>query len=103
VVVVAKDLTPELVAEGLVREIVHVVQTRRKSLDLEFTERIDLRFATPSVALRSAIEAHLDYVSAETLAATVDFLSGDALAGTVEEFDIDGHPVRIDLSRRSET
>jgi len=43
VVVVASGLTPDLVAEGLVREVVHAVQTQRKALDLEFTDRIELR------------------------------------------------------------
>ena len=56
VVVVANELTPDLVAEGLVREVVHAVQTRRKTLDLEFTDRIELAFATPSAELRAALE-----------------------------------------------
>ena len=40
VVVVASQLTPELVAEGLVREVVHAVQSQRKALDLDFTGRV---------------------------------------------------------------
>jgi len=97
VVVVAKDLTPELVAEGLVREVVHAVQTRRKTLDLEFTERIELAFASTSGELREAIEAHLDYVAAETLATTAS-VSADEPAGG-ERIEIDGHPLVIDVRR----
>jgi isoleucyl-tRNA synthetase len=93
VVVVAKDLTPALVAEGLVREVVHAVQTRRKALDLEFTQRIDLVFATPSAELRAAIEAHLDYVAAETLAERATFAAD--LAG--EPLELDGHPLVIEV------
>jgi isoleucyl-tRNA synthetase len=93
VVVVAKELTPELVAEGLVREVVHAVQTRRKALDLEFTDRITLAFATPSAELRAALEAHLDYVSAETLAAAASVSDGAAIEG--ESVEIDGHPLVI--------
>jgi isoleucyl-tRNA synthetase len=88
VVVVASELTPELIAEGLVREVVHAVQTRRKALDLEFTDRIDLTFATPSPELRAALETHVDYVAAETLA-TQATVTADAIAG--EAIDIDGH------------
>jgi isoleucyl-tRNA synthetase len=97
VVVVAKDLTPELVAEGLVREVVHAVQTRRKALDLEFTDRIELAFATPSTELRAALEAHLDYVSAETLAATAS-VAAEPPADAGETVDIDGHPLSLKVA-----
>jgi isoleucyl-tRNA synthetase len=90
VVVVARDLTPELVAEGLVREVVHAVQSQRKSLDLEFTDRIELVFATDSPDLRAALETHRDYVAAETLATHVGF--GPVAAPVI---DIDGHALGI--------
>ncbi len=95
VVVVAKEVSPELIAEGLVREVVHAVQTRRKALDLEFTDRIELVFATPSTELRAAVEAHLEYVAAETLAERATFTT--TLAG--EPIDIDGHPLVMDVIR----
>jgi len=95
VVVVASQLTPELVAEGLVREVVHAVQSERKTLDLDFTARIELDFATDSAVLRSALEAHLDYVAAETLAtrASCRPLAADA----PPPIDIDGHPLAITI------
>ena len=97
VVVVASQLTPELVAEGLVREVVHAVQSERKTLDLDFTARIELEFATDSAALRSALETHLDYVAAETLAtraACRPLTGGPAAAAPI---DIDGHPLAITI------
>jgi isoleucyl-tRNA synthetase len=97
VVVVAKDLTPALVAEGLVREVVHAVQTRRKALDLEFTDRIKLAFATPSAELRAALEAHLDYVSAETLASTATVMA-EMPANAGDAVEIDGHPLVIGVA-----
>ena len=93
----AKELTPDLVAEGLVREVVHAVQTRRKALDLEFTDRIELTFATPSADLRAALEAHLDYVSAETLAATAT-VAAEELPDAGEAIEIDGHPLSIKIA-----
>jgi isoleucyl-tRNA synthetase len=98
VVVVAKDLTPALVAEGLVREVVHAVQTRRKALDLDFTDRITLDFATPSAELRAALEAHLDYVSAETLAAAAAVTADGSGSQDGENVDIDGHPLVIKVT-----
>jgi isoleucyl-tRNA synthetase len=93
VVVVASQLTPDLVAEGLVREVVHAVQSQRKTLDLEFTDRIDLRFETASPELRAAIERHVDYVAAETLASTAAF--GTLPDATAAAIDVDGHPLVI--------
>jgi len=46
VVIISSELTPELLAEGQVREVIHAVQSQRKTLDLEFTDRIELGFAT---------------------------------------------------------
>ena len=97
VVVVASQLTPDLVAEGLVREVVHAVQSQRKMLDLEFTDRIELAFETASPDLRAAIERHLDYVASETLATSAGF---DRLDGaTLESLDVDGHPLTIAIRR----
>jgi isoleucyl-tRNA synthetase len=93
VVVVASQLTPDLVAEGLVREVVHAIQSQRKTLDLEFTDRIALGFETSSAALRSALERHLDYVTGETLADSATFAPLPDAA--TETHDLDGHPLTI--------
>ena len=93
VVVVASQLSPELVAEGLVREVVHAIQSQRKALDLEFTDRITLGFETPAADLRAALERHLDYVTGETLADSAAF---GPLPGAVSEtHDLDGLPLTI--------
>ena len=97
VVVVAKELTPALIAEGLVREVVHVVQTMRKSLDLDFTDRIDLGFETASADLRAALEAHRADVALETLAVRAAF--GPVEGGVAEEHDIDGHPLTLTIKK----
>jgi len=96
VVVIAKELTPDLVAEGLVREVVHVIQTRRKELDLDFTDRIDLVFGTESAELRAALERHRDYVAGETLAASIRFAAPQAAA---ELHDVDGHQLSIAVTK----
>ncbi|MFM7108410.1 MAG: DUF5915 domain-containing protein, partial [Planctomycetaceae bacterium] len=96
VVVVAAELTPDLVAEGLVREVVHAVQTQRKALDLDFTDRIEVAFATDSAALKAALERHLDYVAAETLATGATVTAG---AGAGETVDIDGHALAITIRK----
>ena len=72
------DLTPELVQEGLAREVVRRVQDLRKQADLDIADRIHLYYqATP--ALTAAIENYRDYVMGETL--TVELLAKPAPQG----------------------
>jgi isoleucyl-tRNA synthetase len=81
-----------------VREVVHAVQSQRKTLDLEFTDRIELGFETASADLQSALEKHLDYVAGETLATSATF--GPLAGGTSESLDLDGHPLTITLRKK---
>jgi isoleucyl-tRNA synthetase len=68
------QLTPELIAEGRAREVVNRIQSARKDLDLAYTDRIRVRYrAAPE--LGAAIEAHREFIAAETLA--VDLAPGD--------------------------
>ena len=93
VVVVSTELSPELIAEGLVREVIHAVQSVRKTLDLEFTQRIELALCTPAALLAGAIAAHRDTIAAETLATAVVDVAIEG--GSREQLDIDGHPLMI--------
>jgi isoleucyl-tRNA synthetase len=78
------DLTPELVQEGLAREFVRRVQDLRKSADLDVADRIDL-FVEASAGLRSAIEAHREYITAETLTSNLVFGSPPQEASVVDD------------------
>jgi isoleucyl-tRNA synthetase len=61
------ELTPELVAEGLVRDLVRGVQSLRKERGLAVTDRIRLELSG-SEELRRAIEAFQERLTGETLA-----------------------------------
>ena len=52
VVVLATELTPELIREGLARELVRTIQDRRKEMGCQFTDRIVVGVVTESVELR---------------------------------------------------
>ena len=97
VVVIASELTPDLIAEGLVREVIHAVQSQRKTLDLEFTDRIELGLVTESPDLRAALEGHADAIAGETLATTIGLEPLGKAA--IESLDVDGHSLTIHLRR----
>ncbi len=85
---VATTLTPELEAEGTVREIVHHIQNIRKSAGLEIADRIDL-FVDASEDLITPLREHEDYVRAETLADSISYERAPANA-YAEDTDVNG-------------
>jgi isoleucyl-tRNA synthetase len=91
-------INEELAREGMAREVVRHVQELRKKSGLEMEDRIILYFATESPALRSAVEGHSSYISAETLA--VEWvnvpLDGDSHTTSVK---VDGHLLTIQLRK----
>ena len=92
------DLTPELVQEGLAREFVRRVQDLRKSADLDVADRIEL-FVEASAGLRSAMEAHKDYITAETLASNLTFASPPQDASIVQD-SFEGETAMIGLIKK---
>ena len=89
------ELTPELVQEGLAREFVRRVQDLRKSSELDVADRINL-FVVASANLKSAIEAHREYITSETLSVSLDFNEPPAGASSVED-NFDGEKVKVGL------
>ncbi len=72
VVVLATELTPELIAEGTARDLVRVIQDTRKDKGCEFTDRIDVGILTDEETVKTAVEQFADYIAGETLADSVD-------------------------------
>ena len=68
VVVLATELTPELVLEGLARDVVRIIQDQRKELACAYTDRIEIGLVTESNELSVAIQKFRDYIAQETLA-----------------------------------
>jgi isoleucyl-tRNA synthetase len=91
------DLTPELVAEGLAREFVRRVQDLRKTADLDVADRIEL-FVEASAGLKSAIEAHKDYITAETLTTKLSFANPPVNASVVED-EFESERVKVGLTK----
>jgi isoleucyl-tRNA synthetase len=60
-------LSPELIAAGHVREVIRLIQERRKSDGFDISDRINVRWNAPS-ELVATINAHASYISEEVLA-----------------------------------
>jgi isoleucyl-tRNA synthetase len=95
VVVLATELTEELIREGLARELVRTIQDRRKELGCQFTDRIILGMVTESAELKAAIEQFRDYIMNETLAVEIVF---EPLVGSdCLEIDVAGYSTKLYL------
>jgi isoleucyl-tRNA synthetase len=91
------DLTPELIQEGLAREFVRRVQDLRKSADLDVADRVNL-FVKASPTLRSAIDAHRDYITAETLSISLGYADSPKEAFTTQD-ELEGERLKIGLTK----
>ncbi|MCX7426148.1 MAG: class I tRNA ligase family protein, partial [Planctomycetia bacterium] len=105
VVVLATELTEELVAEGFARELVRAIQDRRKEIGCEYTDRIAVGIVTDSPDLRAAAERFENYIRGETLTSRFSF---EPLAGAdPAELDVAGFAatlyVKVDKDNRSRT
>ncbi len=101
-VVLDTEVTPELEAVGLVRDVVRVVQQARRDAGLHVSDRIRLTVAA-DVAVWEALVAHQDLLMTDTLA-TQAGTSGDLEhlplgEGVTEQAVGDGLRVRVRVER----
>ncbi|MEU0531098.1 isoleucine--tRNA ligase [Amycolatopsis tolypomycina] len=82
-VLIDTEVTPELAAEGLVRDLVRVVQQARRDAGLDVADRIALTVDAPAEVVEAA-RTHEKFLASETLATSVTYgPAGEGFAGTV--------------------
>ena len=97
VVVLSTDLTDELIAEGVAREIVHAIQNQRKESGCEYTDRITVGIVTDEPGLQSAMSLFADYIKSETLTTSLTNAAIDGTDGV--EVKLDGKPAVLYVKR----
>jgi len=96
IVMLDTALTEELVAEGMARDVVRRVQMLRKEQGLEMENRIELRFATESEALKAAMDTWSEFIQTETLAVKT---REDTVMTAGKTSKICGQEIRLDICR----
>ena len=91
-VILDTQVTEDLKAEGLARELISKIQQMRKSRDFEMMDRIRI-FLDADGEVKKAAELFRDYIMSETLA---DELTEKSCP---ETFDINGHKTGIDVEK----
>jgi len=90
-VVLDTNLTPELIEEGFVREIISKIQTMRKEADFEVQDHIKL-YHTGNEKIGGIIGKNKDIISEEVLADEI----GEGIAdGYTKEWNINGEKVTL--------
>jgi isoleucyl-tRNA synthetase len=90
------ELDDALLREGLAREVVHAVQSARKSAGLAVEDRIELSLGGDE-GLLEAVQAHEGYVTAETLAISLSY-NGALGAAPGTSVSIGGRAIEIALA-----
>jgi len=96
-VILDTDVTPELAAEGIARDLLRVVQQARREAGLDVSDRIMLTVDAPDDVVAAA-KAHEAFLASEALAHAVSYgavAGDDAFQGSVG----DGHAARVRVTK----
>ncbi|SKC04456.1 Isoleucyl-tRNA synthetase [Lachnospiraceae bacterium] len=94
-VVLDTNLTPELLEEGYVRELISKIQTMRKEAGFEVMDKIVISM-NGNDKLEKFLTNNADFVKGETMAETIDLAGA---SGYTKEWDINGEHVTLGVSK----
>ncbi|MFO7895681.1 MAG: isoleucine--tRNA ligase [Candidatus Cloacimonadales bacterium] len=88
-------LTPELIEEGLARELVNKIQFTRKEKDFEIMDKIHI-FYFGDEQITAVFRKFEDYIMSETLAESISKV--DEVGEDMEDWDINGISVKLSVN-----
>ena len=95
-------MTPELVQEGIARELVRPIQNLRKTLDFEVTDRIDtVIYASGQSAedIAASLSGFKDYVAAQTLSLSLALKPMEEAGEDAVPIEWDDDIIKIKITR----
>ena len=95
-VVLDTNLTPELIEEGFVREIISKIQTMRKEAGFEVMDKIHV-YAKDNKCIMDIMEKHKEEIMSEVLAEEITLNETD---GYVKEWNINKENVVLGVTRK---
>ena len=90
-VVLETILTPELVEEGFVREVISKVQSMRKEADFNVIDHIKF-YVAGNEKIEDIVSRNADEIKGDTL--TDEIIFGE-LEGKMQEFNVNGEKVKF--------
>ncbi len=94
-VVLDTNLTPELVEEGFVREIISKIQTMRKEAGFEVMDHIHV-FQDDNDKIAELLKAHADEIKGEVMATAISL---GQMSGYAKEWNINGEKVMLGVEK----
>ncbi len=94
-VVIDTNLTPELIEEGFVREVISKIQTMRKEADFEVLDKITFYYESGE-KLSGIMEKNADEIKTETLSVEI---KSEAPQGFVKKWNINGEDAVFGVER----
>ncbi len=91
------EITPELRAEGLSRDLVRGIQNLRKEAGFEVSDRIMVELTCPS-HIRDACRVHEEYITGEILSEPLVFVD-DASAGA-QRLSVEDNDIKVSLKKQ---
>ena len=96
-VVLDTNLTPELIEEGFVREIISKIQTMRKEAGFEVMDKIQISLADNQV-IEGIFRVHEKEIKSEVLAENVVY---NEVSGYTKEWKINSENVKLGVEKLS--
>ncbi len=94
-VILDTSLTPELIAEGFVREVVSKIQDMRKKAGFEVTDTIKL-YVSGNDKIKEIVETNSESIAHDVLATEVIYAAGGSYSA---ELDINGEKVTFGVEK----
>ena len=95
-VVLDTNLTPELLEEGFVREVISKVQTMRKDAGFEVMDHIQL-YVKDNDKVKDIVQKNEESLCSDVLA---DGVTYDEVSGFTKEWSINGEKVTLGVEKK---